>query len=124
MITLARVILRKTVYLALVAGSMISPAFADEACTISSDVTRYYQRLDMAHILTQYQGVVVRATEGKIRCEEDSANGRLVCAVDGQGELLVDSAKGAYLVNLTSAQPGKLHVYPGGDLSCGLASEL
>ncbi|MEO0917561.1 MAG: hypothetical protein AAFY31_11365 [Pseudomonadota bacterium] len=72
----------------------------------------------------QYGETVLRATDGKIRCQEETSDARLVCLVDGPGEMLVDAASGTLVVRMAGAQQHSVHVYASGDLSCGLASDM
>ena len=99
-------------------------AMASESCTIRTDASFYEARKEQAILLMQYGEQVLRATGGKIRCAEDSASARLVCSVEGQGEILVEGPDRApSVVTLTTDEMGEVHVYPGGDLSCGLAKD-
>lgn len=88
-------------------------------CEIISDVGLYYERLEQAHVLMEYKDIVVRATDGKIRCEEDAGNARQVCSVDGPGEMLVDSERGTFVVRLPADTASEVQIYQTGDLSCG-----
>lgn len=100
-------------------------AMASESCTISTDASLYEARKQQAILLMQYGDQVLRATGGKIRCAEDSASARLVCSVEGKGEVLVEgSDRAPSVVTLTTEEMGELHVYSGGDLSCGLAKDF
>jgi len=100
-------------------------AMASESCTIRGDASIYEARKQQAILLMQYGDQVLRATGGKIRCAEDSASARLVCSVEGQGEILVEgSDRAPSVVTLTTDEMGEVHVYPGGDLSCGLARDF
>lgn len=97
---------------------------ADGPCTISSDLAFYTERLDQAIMLMQYSDIVVRAVDGKIRCQEEAAQSRQLCRVEGPGEMLVDAPRGQFVVQMSGAEDHILHVYASGDLSCGLAAEL
>lgn len=100
-------------------------AMASESCTISTDASLYETRKQQALLLMQYGDQFLRATGGKIRCAEDSSSARLVCSVEGKGEILVEgSDRAPSVVMLTTDEMGELHVYPGGDLSCGLAKDF
>ena len=102
-----------------------SSAMASESCTIRSDASFYEARKQQAIVLVQYGDQVLRATGGKIRCAEDNASARLVCSVEGQGEILVEGADRApSVVTLSTDEMGEVHVYSGGDLSCGLAKDF
>ncbi|MEL6689393.1 MAG: hypothetical protein AAFP28_03660 [Pseudomonadota bacterium] len=93
-------------------------------CEISSDATTYYELRENAIILMEYGDQVVRATGGKIRCEEDAAGGRQVCGIEGEGEVLIEGDRGLFTVSLTGEEPHELHIYSTGDLTCGLASDF
>lgn len=97
---------------------------AKESCDISSDTVRYYQRLDQAIVLLQYHDVVLRAVDGKIRCAEDAENARQKCQIDGPGEMLIASDRGQFQVTTTAEKMHEIHVYAGGDLTCGLSSDF
>lgn len=100
-------------------------AVASESCTIHTDASFYQARKEQAILLMKYGEQVLRATGGKIRCAEDNASARLVCSVEGQGEMLVEGPDRApSVVTLTTDEMGEVHVYPGGDLSCGLAKDF
>lgn len=88
-------------------------------CEIISDVGLYYERLEQAIMLMEYKDIVVRATDGKIRCEEDAGNARQVCSVEGSGEMLIDSERGTFVVRLPADTVSEVQIYQTGDLSCG-----
>ena len=88
-------------------------------CEIISDAGLYYERLEQANMLMEYKDIVVRATDGKIRCEEDTGNARQVCSVEGSGEMLVDSERGTFVVRLPADTVSEVQIYQTGDLSCG-----
>lgn len=94
------------------------------ACEISSDVALYHERAEQAIILTQYENIVLRATDGKIRCVEEKQNARQECLIDGPGEILVEADRGLFVVRVSGNDRHELHVYASGDLSCGLTEEL
>ena len=103
----------------------VTSAVAGESCTIRSDAGFYEERKQQAILLMQYGDQVLRATGGEIRCAEDSASTRLVCSVEGQGEILVEgSDRAPSVITLTTDEKGEVHVYPGGDLSCGLSKDF
>lgn len=108
----------------LLATAASTPAFAAQACEVSSDAGLYQQRREQAIILMQYGDIVLRATGGKIRCQEDQASARQVCQVDGPGEMLIDAATGQFVVRMTGSKPHAVHVYASGDISCGLAADM
>ena len=93
-------------------------------CAISSDATTYYELRENALILMEYGDQVVRATGGKIRCEADTAGGRQVCSIEGEGEVLVEGDRGLFTVVISGEEPHELHIYATGDLTCGLASDF
>lgn len=103
---------------ALVFLPVSSTAQASE-CEIISDVGLYYERLEQAIMLMEYKDIVVRATDGKIRCEEDAGNARQVCSVEGPGEMLIDSERGTFVVRLPADSMSEVQIYQTGDLSCG-----
>lgn len=94
------------------------------ACEISSDAGLYYERAEQAIILTQYENIVLRATDGKIRCVEEKQNTRQKCLIDGPGEILVEADRGLFVVRMSGNERHELHVYASGDLSCGLMDEM
>lgn len=99
-------------------------SLADDVCEISSDVNLYFERAEQAIVLLQYQDIVLRAVDGKIRCQEDTANARQDCMVDGPGDLLVEADRGLFIVRLNGPEQHTVHIYETGDLSCGLTSEM
>lgn len=103
---------------ALVFLPVSSTAKASE-CEIISDVGLYYERLEQAIMLMEYKDIAVRATDGKIRCEEDTGNARQVCSVEGPGEMLIDSERGTFVVRLPADSMSEVQIYQTGDLSCG-----
>lgn len=111
---------------ALIAACSITPSsgMAEDACEISSDIGLYNDRVEQAIMLMQYEGIIVRATDGKIRCEEDRPNTRQICSVDGPGEILIQSDKGLFVVQLNGQDAHELRIHASGDLTCGLASDF
>ena len=104
---------------------MGAPALASAACDLITDPAVYEERLQQAIVLMQYEDLVVRATGGKIRCEEDSGNARQVCLVEGEGEMLVVGGDmEPHVIRLTSNAVGEVHIYATGDVSCGLKSDF
>ena len=100
-------------------------AGAETACTIIDDAGTYNTQRNQAIVLMQYQDLVVRATGGKIRCSEDSANARQICDVEGRGELLVEGGgAAAKVIRLNTDAKGQVHLYATGDVACGLASDF
>lgn len=98
--------------------------FAEDACTIVSDIPLYSERAEEAILLMQYEDIVVRATDGKISCEEDAENTRQICLVDGPGEILIESGRGLFVVQMTAQDEHELRIHSSGDLTCGLASDF
>jgi len=101
-----------------------SSGLAMQTCEISSDAALYQERAEQAILLMQYEDIVVRATDGKIRCEEDAANAMQMCLIEGPGEMLIDATTGLFVVRVTGTQPHAVQIYASGDLSCGLASDM
>jgi len=99
-------------------------SLADQMCEISSDVGLYFERVEQAIILMQYQDIVVRAVDGKISCREDIPNTRQDCLVDGPGEILIEAETGLFVVRMEGPEHHAVHIYATGDLSCGLASQM
>ena len=100
-------------------------ANAASDCDIIDSVAEYYERKEQAIILMQYEDLVVRATGGEIRCEEDKSGKRQVCMVNGQGEILVEGGdRSAKIIRLNTDELGEVHIYASGDLSCALKSEF
>ncbi|WP_298984027.1 hypothetical protein [uncultured Roseibium sp.] len=99
--------------------SPVSSAAEAAECEIISDVSLYYERLEQAIMLMEYKDIVVRATDGKIRCEEDARNARQLCSVEGPGEMLIDSERGTFVVRLPADTASEVQIYQTGDLSCG-----
>jgi len=117
----------KIITACLAVAGLCAPAAnaAAEPCEIVSDGAAYAQARDRAVLLLQHGQMVLRATDGKIRCSEDASSKRQICAVDGPGEMLIEGGNRApRLVRLTTQEPGEVHVYDTGDLSCGLKSEF
>ncbi len=73
----------------------------------------------------QYKDIVVRATDGKIRCNEDAKNTRQVCVVEGRGEILVVGGDAPeQVIRLNNEKMGEVHIYATGDVTCGLQSDF
>lgn len=101
-----------------------SSVFAMQACQIGSDPVLYRAQAEQAILLMQYEDIVIRATDGKIRCEEDAANAMQLCLIDGPGEMLIDAPTGLFVVRVTGAKSHAVQVHASGDLTCGLAVDM
>lgn len=102
-----------------------SVAAAADLCDIRDDIPTTSELRERSQPLTEYAGVKVRAAAGKVRCEADDAENRLVCITEGRTELLVDAQGRAWQgLFLTGEETGEVHVYASGDTSCGAKSEF
>ncbi len=114
-------------FAAILSGAMLGDVsvMASDSCVIRDDAGLYEERKEQSILLMQYGNQVLRATDGKIRCGEDAASARLICSVDGKGEILIEgSDRGPRIITLTTDEMGEVHVYATGDLSCGLKSDF
>ena len=118
--------LRRAIVYGVVGLAMAAPnaSRADEICDISSDVGYYFERVEQAILLMQYQDIVLRAVDGNIHCQEDAPSERQVCLVDGPDEVLIASDRGQFAVRLNGPEQNAVHIYATGDLSCGLAADM
>lgn len=102
-----------------------SGSSASANCEIVDKAEVYYERKEVAIMLMQYHDLVLRATDGKIRCMEDEGAGRLVCLTAGKAEILIEGAQRApAVVRLTRDEPSEVQLYSTGDLACGLQTEF
>ena len=96
----------------------IAAGAAHAQCSVLEDANLYEDRKQQSILLMQFGDVVVRATDGKIRCNPNNAGTRQVCKIEGQGEMLVEGREDRFVVRLDDAAMHEVHISSAGAVTC------